>query len=268
MDKIQGTLWYPFPELYLETIGMTGLYGFWQKLTLGGFCWRLYHHDSGGAGVLINGSPVELLPDKLYILPPNCNLRTWVKGNPVQLYLHFILTSAPGCGTPLIPIPLTGTLRDLTMKLRNAMRDPKSGYIRRHLLASSLAAAAAATLPPKLFTGAVSDRRIMDICSYMRKNLSGQLDVPGLANMAGMSENSFLARFRQYTGTTPYQYLLHLRYSRAASLLELGSCTIDEICDIIGVQDRFHFSRTFKKIYGSAPASYRRSFMANNKNSG
>ena len=84
--------------------------------------------------------------------------------------------------------------------------------------------------------------------------------------MAGMSENSFLIIFRKYTGTTPYQYLLHLRYSRAASLLEMGNCTIDEICDIIGVRDRFHFSRTFKKLYGSAPAAYRHNFISRNRN--
>ena len=211
MPLTPGTRWYPFPELYLETIGLTSLFGFWQNLTLGGFCWRLYHHDSGGAGIFVNDSRVELVPEHIYILPPNCNLRTWVKGNPVQLYLHFVLTSAPNCSQPFIALPFSGLLKDLTLELEKLMRDPAAGRIRRHLIASALASAAAAKLPKKVFAELVSDRRIQDICMFMRKNLADQLDLSQLANMAGMSENSFLILFRKYTGTTPYQYLLHLR---------------------------------------------------------
>ena len=37
---------------------------------------------------------------------------------------------------------------------------------------------------------------------------------------------------------------------------------IDEICEIVGVKDRFHFSRTFKKIYGVPPARYRRNYAS------
>ena len=267
MTQAPGKNCFSFPELHLETAALTNLAGIWQNLSLGGYCWRLYYHDSGGAGLVLNGTRIELTPDKLYLLAPNCNLHTWVKGSPTQLYLHFILSSAT-CSDryPVTALPFEGVLKELTLLLTNALRDPEAGRIKRYLLASSLASAATANLPAGIFSGMDSDRRVMDTCAYMREHLSRPLDISSLANMAGMSENNFLTLFRKQTSSTPYQYLLHLRYSRAASLLESGKYTIDEICDAIGVRDRFHFSRTFKKIYGSAPAAYRRNFMLHNKN--
>ena len=34
---------------------------------------------------------------------------------------------------------------------------------------------------------------------------------------------------------------------------------IDEICEYVGVRDRFHFSRMFKSRYGLSPGRYRAS---------
>ena len=79
-----------------------------------------------------------------------------------------------------------------------------------------------------------------------------------LAARVRMAPNAFLRQFREITGSTPYQYLLQLRYSYASQLLESRAFSIDEICELIGVKDRFHFSRRFKKLYGAAPAQYRR----------
>ena len=63
---------------------------------------------------------------------------------------------------------------------------------------------------------------------------------------------------------TPYQYLLQLRYNQASKLLHSNRYSIDEICEMVGVKDRFHFSRTFKKMYGVPPAQYRKSYASEN----
>ena len=84
-------------------------------------------------------------------------------------------------------------------------------------------------------------------------------DIPALAARAGFAPNAFIRRFREVTGRTPHQYLLNLRYIQAARLLESTDLGIDEIIAEIGVRDRFHFSRTFKRFYGTPPAAFRAS---------
>lgn len=91
----------------------------------------------------------------------------------------------------------------------------------------------------------------------MRNHPARELDIPELAARAGFVPNSFIRRFREVTGSTPHQYLLNLRYTLAARLLESTDLEIDAIAAEIGVKDRFHFSRTFKRLFGSPPATYR-----------
>ena len=63
----------------------------------------------------------------------------------------------------------------------------------------------------------------------------------------------------EITKVTPYQYLLSVRYTMAAYLLKNGEYDIEKVCEMIGVKDRFHFSRRFKQLYGMPPGAYRKS---------
>ena len=81
-----------------------------------------------------------------------------------------------------------------------------------------------------------------------------------VARRLGMPVNAFIRRFQAGTGSTPYQYLTNLRYTRAARLLEEGELSIDDICETVGVKDRFHFSRMFKRLHGLSPAAYRQGY--------
>ena len=113
MIPAADTRLFSFPELHLETVTCTRLGEAWNGIRLGGYYWRLYHHDSGGAGVYLRGRKVELRPDRLYLLPPNCDLLTWNAGSPLQVYLHFELTGVVGSGVRLLnELPLEGALRE------------------------------------------------------------------------------------------------------------------------------------------------------------
>ena len=251
--------YFSFPELHLETVTCTRLGTAWNGIRLNGYYWRLYRNDSGGAGVFLRGRKVELRPDCLYLLPPNCNLLTWNVGTPLQVYLHFELTGVVGSGVRLLnELPLEGGLRELYLELERNLTSAGADFFRRSFLASALASAAAAKLPGDAFCEITSDSRIVELCSMMREKLALPLDVEAMGRSIGLSENAFLRLFREQTGVTPYQYLLHLRYSRAAHLLVSGHSTIDDICEAVGVRDRFHFSRTFKKLHGTSPAEYRK----------
>ena len=73
-----------------------------------------------------------------------------------------------------------------------------------------------------------------------------------------MSVSWFIRNFKEYTGTTPTQYILSLRISNAQSLLESTSYNVTEIANIVGYDNPLYFSRLFKKQCGVSPSEFRR----------
>ena len=263
MNKINAAI-LEYPQLRMDSVGYVRLGKFWNSIFLGGHYWRLYYNDGYGAGVYLGRKKVELKPDCIYLLPPNCDLETWCTGEPVQLYLHFEMTQIAGNPACLCnELPVSSDMRNLILRLCSMLRhrdDNTRSQVK--LLAIALAAGAMALLPPEALTELNSDKRIAAICDYLRENLQGDISIDQLAARVRMAPNAFLRQFREITGSTPYQYLLQLRYSYASQLLESRAFSIDEICELIGVKDRFHFSRRFKKLYGAPPAQYRRQHTA------
>ena len=73
-----------------------------------------------------------------------------------------------------------------------------------------------------------------------------------------MSVSWFIRNFKDYTGSTPAQYLLSLRISNAQSLLESTAYHVMEIAEIVGYSNPLYFSRLFKKQCGVSPTEYRK----------
>ena len=68
---------------------------------------------------------------------------------------------------------------------------------------------------------------------------------------------SYLCRlFQRFAQHTPYQLLLRLKMDRAATLLMEPDMPIKTVASILGFSDPFHFSRSFKRLYGLAPAVF------------
>jgi AraC-like DNA-binding protein len=68
----------------------------------------------------------------------------------------------------------------------------------------------------------------------------------------------FIQSFKKITGTTPAQYILSLRISNAADMLESSDSSIAEIAASVGYENALYFSRLFKKHTGSSPRDYRK----------
>lgn len=239
--------------------GQVRLGSYWDQLRLPGHFWRLYCQDGPGAGVYVDGKKVELLPGFLYLIPPHNELVTWCTGTPKQLYFHFETSLYSGSASYVCnTIPLTPELATLVQELKGLVpaTEVKSSN-RQILLATALTSLALSKLPEEALTRMPPDMRIGKVCDELRNHMKEELDLDYLASKAKMTKRSFLRRFTAFTGSTPHQYLLHIRYMHAAELLEARELNIDEICEVIGVHDRFHFSRMFHKMFGAPPAKYR-----------
>ena len=82
------------------------------------------------------------------------------------------------------------------------------------------------------------------------------LTVASLAEKCGMSEVYFRKLFLHRFGISPKEYLLQKRMEYASQLLSLGEFGVAEVAELCGYGEPCHFSRAFKKRFGTAPNRY------------
>ncbi|KAF4408826.1 MULTISPECIES: GlxA family transcriptional regulator [Streptomyces] len=101
---------------------------------------------------------------------------------------------------------------------------------------------------------------IGDSLRWMQENLEEEVTVGRLAERAHMSARTFARRFRQETGTTPYQWMLGQRLLHAQHLLEDTDLTVDAVAARAGFGDAPALRHHFLRRLGTTPHSYRRTF--------
>lgn len=79
-----------------------------------------------------------------------------------------------------------------------------------------------------------------------------------MAQRSGLSERSFLRRFRRATGQTPVEYIQTLRVEEAKQMLETTDSAIDEIAAEVGYTEPSSFRNAFRKRVGLSASVYRR----------
>lgn len=90
-------------------------------------------------------------------------------------------------------------------------------------------------------------KEIESAIQYFNENYNKDIVIEDYASSRGMSISWFIRNFKQYTGTTPMQYILSIRMMNAQMLLETTNYNITEIGTIIGYDNPLYFSRIFKK---------------------
>ena len=105
--------------------------------------------------------------------------------------------------------------------------------------------------------------RLSRAIQYLHSHHVEPLTTRKLAAMVGVSTSQFDRRFSKLFHTTLRQYLLRIRTHAACRLLTETDKSITEIALETGFYDHAHFSRTFSKLMGIAPLSYRKRHQPN-----
>lgn len=103
------------------------------------------------------------------------------------------------------------------------------------------------------------DLRVQLIINLMREELHQDLTLDDLARSVNLSLSYLHHLFKDETGTTPWLYLHDLRLEKARELLVTTMLSVKEIMNRVGMKDKSHFGREFKKTYGQSPGKYRMS---------
>lgn len=106
--------------------------------------------------------------------------------------------------------------------------------------------------------GALSPWQRDRLIQFVEENLSTDIGLPELAELAGYSPDHFSRLFKRCFGTPPYQYVLARRVERAKAMLKDRSRSIANIAAACGFATQAHLNSAFKQRTGVTPGVYRR----------
>lgn len=101
------------------------------------------------------------------------------------------------------------------------------------------------------------DFYVHEALSYIEYNFRNNISVEDIASACGLNRSYFGKIFKDVIGETPQEFILKYRMIKAAELLKLSRLSIGDVGAAIGYDNPLHFSRAFKKIYGSSPRNWR-----------
>lgn len=99
-------------------------------------------------------------------------------------------------------------------------------------------------------------RKVEKVINYMTAHYSTPLQLQELAQVAQVSPSYLILLFKEVTGKTPIEHLIHIRMNRAKDFLQEGH-TVTETAEMLGFNDIYYFSRCFKKRVGLSPSQYK-----------
>lgn len=108
------------------------------------------------------------------------------------------------------------------------------------------------------------DKLLKKMMQVVEKHLAeADFDSSMLADECGMSSMQLYRKLRVLSQMTPSEFICSVRMKRAMQLLANESIRVNEVSDMVGFNDPKYFSRSFTKIAGMSPSSYREQPLRN-----
>ena len=92
---------------------------------------------------------------------------------------------------------------------------------------------------------------------WILENYGQPISVAKAAEVAAMSERSFLRRFKSQIGITPSEYLLRARLDASCTLLVGTDLPVDKIARRCGIGSGDGLAKMFRKRLSISPTEYR-----------
>ena len=100
------------------------------------------------------------------------------------------------------------------------------------------------------------DRRVRAAIAFMRTNSRLGTSVADVARLVSLSPWHFTHLFKAETSKSPIQYVKLVRMRQAEQMLTGTMLSLKEVVAALGLSDRSHFSREFKKLHGLSPSEF------------
>ena len=217
--------------------------------------WEFIYFVRGCGHVDVPSARLSPYPYHLIIYPPGLPHAEWADpSDPVEtLYIGIDVPGDPPAGTHLLLSDHDGELGWLCSRIH--AEHEMFGV-------TPLAGAYVATflhLVERLWSRGVSvpHDSIDTVIQHIHTNYASEITLDALASIACVSKTHLTNLFKTRLGTSPYQYLQHVRVEAAKRLLGTSSLLIYEIASQVGFSDPLYFSRAFRAATGLSPKAYR-----------
>ena len=104
----------------------------------------------------------------------------------------------------------------------------------------------------------IHENNIKSAIKYLNDNIGSKISVADLAAVAHISETHFSRLFKQFTGLSPYGFILISRINKAKFLLQNTDKSIAEIGFEAGFNSEANFVYSFKRNTGISPGKFRK----------
>ncbi|MCG9792316.1 AraC family transcriptional regulator [Flavobacterium algicola] len=248
--------------------------------------WRIYWNKNEGGTLNFQEESYIMNPNYLYIISPFTSFSTrfsknhqydtgiHVSGNNlserdnesyyeekslIHFFTHFNL------GTPfdnvvpgIFKIELTDHLKERLIYLTERLKSNNHNFkLTFNLKLQSFIKEAISNIGPKLWKTITIDSRVLTVHRYIEANIDKKLSNSELADIINMAPNSFARLFKDEMKITLHNFIQNRKIAKACELFEHSNETIENVSDILGFADRYHFSRVFKSVTGISPAVYK-----------
>ena len=95
------------------------------------------------------------------------------------------------------------------------------------------------------------------LAAHVDANLSGKIVIKDLAASLDMSVGHFCRAFKRTFGVPARIWIIHRRIEFAQGLMLTTGASLSEIALSCGMSDQSHFTRSFRRILGDTPSSWR-----------
>ena len=172
----------------------------------------------------------------------------------------------PEVDPALFPPLITGLDYDTTAPLFKELYQSYSqlgigARLRERALFLQLAAEVCGlTSPSRDSCGLFHQKTISEAVNYIQEYYTEDISLPLLAAHSGLSPKYFGRLFREQTGFTVREYLTGIRIRNAKNLLAHTDSPLEQIASGTGFQDKFYFTKVFKRLTGITPGKYRKAY--------
>lgn len=105
--------------------------------------------------------------------------------------------------------------------------------------------------------GRLKDFYIREAISFVEQNFQNNITIEDIAAFCNLNRSYFGKIFHEAVGKSPQEFLISYRMTKAAELLKLTRLPVGDISNAVGYPSQLHFSRAFKKTYGTSPRDWR-----------
>ena len=229
--------------------------------------------EKGNVDLLVNGYTYTLNPYDVVLMPPMCLHSAEAHGGEVILYEIFFNFERFSKEYELInmlnlvtPKKISLDSHDINMDNINSIYTAtKTNKFGAYLECVFLISKVLSHFADKEYITQFSKNNnnsaaelINSMINFVENNYMYPISVKDICNELKVSQSYLYRCSMAILNISPNNYILYFKMAKADRLLKIKDLSIEEIAEMTGYENIYHFSNTFKKHFGISPSSYRK----------